>query len=80
MKNYIKYLKENPKKMGMIQGIITFFVIVNVVVNVIDFALPLTIAVAIFSALITALISLQVWGEYKKIEGLKDAIIEFFKW
>lgn len=80
MKNYIKYLKDNPGKMTIIRLIMFFCVIINVVVNVTAFNLWLSISVAAFSSLLTALINIQVWGEYKGIEGLFGAIKALFKW
>ena len=79
MKEYIKYLKDNPNKMLTIQLILAFFIVLNLIVNLIDFNPLLSLSVALFSALVTSLISLQVWGEYKEIEGLWPAVKAFFK-
>lgn len=80
MKNYIQYLKENPNKMTTIQLVMLFCVVINVVVNAIDFNLWLSISVAFFSTILTFLINVQVWGEYKQIEGVIPAIKALFKW
>jgi len=80
MKNYIKYLKENPSKMTTIQLVMFFCVVINVVVNAINFNLWLSISVAFFSTILTFLINVQVWGEYKQIEGVIPAIKALFKW
>ncbi len=80
MKNYIEYLKENPNKMTTIQLVMLFCVVINVVVNAIDFNLWLSISVAFFSTILTFLINVQVWGEYKQIEGVIPAIKALFKW
>lgn len=79
MKNYLNYLKENPNKMTTIQLIMSFCIIINVTVNAIEFNLLLSICVALFSTLLTFLINLQVWGEYKNIEGLINAAKTLFK-
>lgn len=79
MKKYIKYLKCNPSRIVTIILVMSFCAVINIVVNNnIDFNPWLSIAVAIFSIMLTILINLQVWGEYKGIEGLKETIRRLF--
>lgn len=80
MENFNEYLEKNPKKLMLVLGVIAFCITANIVIVVNDFNLWLSIGVGLFTTLITFLIIIQVWGEYKEIEGLKDAIKEFFKW
>lgn len=80
MKNYLTYLKENPAKLfapvfAMLVGILA-----NVFVNNSFTSVWLSIFVGVFTTLVTCLLLLQVWGEYKGIEGFKDTIKEFFRW
>lgn len=80
MKEYIKYLKENPVKMVVVNFVLAFSLGVNLVVNINYSSLGLSIGAALFTTLITCIILLQVWGEYKKIEGFIPALLAFFKW
>lgn len=80
MKDYIKYLKENPTRMVAVNFVIAVCLGINLAVNIVFISVALSVGVALFSSLITSLILLQVWGEYKNIEGLGDTIKEFFKW
>lgn len=80
MKNYIKYLEENPIKIILPLVIFLFSVLANLVVNLWDSSIGLTIGTLLFTLLMNCLIHLQVWGEYKQIEGFIDTIKAFFKW
>lgn len=80
MKNYLTYLKENPAKLfapvfDMLVGILA-----NVFVNNQFTSLVLSFFVGFFTTIITLILLLQVWGEYKGIEGFKDTFKEFFRW
>jgi hypothetical protein len=79
MKNYLKYLKENPVKLVLPLFIIIFTITINTYVNIEFTSLALSLFVAFFTLLINCVILLQVWGEYKGIEGFKDTIKQFFK-
>ncbi len=80
MKNYIKYLIENPVKIIAILFVIGVGASANALVNASSFNIWISIGVALFTTLITCLMLLQVWGEYKGIEGFWPAVKEFFKW
>jgi len=80
MKNYLKYLSENPGKLVLPILITLFFVAVNVMINYKEVNLALSIPVAIFSAIVVFAINLQVWGESKQIEGFIPTIKALFKW
>jgi len=80
MKNYLMYLVKNPVKIIIILFIIAVGSTANGVVNGSEFNIWLSIAIALFTTLITLLILLQVWGEYKNIEGFWPAVKEYFKW
>lgn len=80
MKNYLIYLKQNPAKLfapvfAMLVGILA-----NVFVNNSFTSFTLSFFVGAFTTLVTCLLLLQVWGEYKGIEGFKDTLKRFFKW
>jgi hypothetical protein len=80
MKNYLKYLSENPGKLVLPILITLFFVAVNVIINYKEVNLALSIPAAIFSAIVVFVINIQVWGEYKQIEGFIPTIKALFKW
>lgn len=80
MNNYIKYLIKNPVKIIAILFVIGVGSAANGFVNTTSFNLWLSIGIALFTTLITCLILLQVWGEYKKIEGFWPAVKAYFKW
>lgn len=80
MEKFNEYLQKHPGKLMLVLGIIAFCITANIVINASDFNLWVSIGVAVFTTLITFLIIMHVWGEYKEIEGLKDAIKDFFKW
>ena len=77
MKNY---LKQNPKK--LIAPIFVMFVgiLANIYVNNDSTSFALSFFAGLFTSLITLLILLQVWGEYKQIEGFIPTVKAFFKW
>jgi hypothetical protein len=78
MKNYIKYLKENPIKIVLPILFLLFSIAINIVVNITDSNIYLSIGVALFTLLTLCLINLQVWGEYKRIEGFLETVKQFF--
>lgn len=80
MKNYINYLSKRPIKLIAIAFVILVGAAINGAVNASSFNIWLSISVALFTTLITGLILLQVWGEYKNIEGFWPAVKEYFKW
>lgn len=80
MKEYKKYLKENPIKLVLPIVIFLFSVLVNVYVNNGTGSIGLSIGTLLFTLLINFVINLQVWGEYKCIEGFIPTLKEFFKW
>ena len=80
MKNYLKYLRKNPAKLFLISFIVGIAIATNVFANTSEFNIWLSICTGIFSTLITCLILLQVWGEYKEIEGFWPTIKAYFKW
>jgi protein-S-isoprenylcysteine O-methyltransferase Ste14 len=80
MKNYIKYLKNNPNKMILVNAVLAFCLGINLAVNITFTSLGLSIGVALFTTLVSSLILLQVWGEYKLIEGFWPTVKEFFGW
>lgn len=80
MKEYIKYLISNPIKLLLILFIIGVCITANIFVNASEFNLLLSISTALFTTLITCSILLQVWGEYKGIEGFWPTVKAYFKW
>lgn len=80
MKEYIKYLQENPIKIVLPLVIFLFTILLNIVINQKDSSIGLTIGALVFSVIINFIINLQVWGEYKGIEGFIPTILAFFKW
>jgi TRAP-type C4-dicarboxylate transport system permease large subunit len=79
MKNYLNYLKTRPSKIAIMIAVIIFGGIINGVVNASEFNLLLSIAIGAFSTLIVGIFMLQVWGEYKEIEGFFPTLKAFFK-
>lgn len=81
MKDYLKYLTQNPSKIALIIAIILFGGLINLAVNNTgsEFNLSLSIGVALFSILLICLILLQIWGEYRGIEGFLRTIKQLFK-
>jgi hypothetical protein len=77
MKNY---LKQNPKKLIAPIFVMLFGIAANVAVNYNFESLALSFFVGFFTALITLFILLQVWGEYKGIEGFTETFKQFFRW
>lgn len=80
MKEYLKYLKANPTKMMVVNFVLAICLNINLVLNINFISLGFSIGVALFTTLVFSLILLQIWGEYKNIEGLKETIKQFFKW
>lgn len=80
MKNYIKYLKENPVKLIAPLFFMLFGILANVYVNYEFTSFLLSYIIGFSTTLITLLILLQVWGEYKGIEGFWPTVEAFFKW
>lgn len=78
-KEYIDYLKKNPKKLLAPLFVFIFGITINIVVNYSFSSLALSFFVGFFSSIVTILMLLQVWGEYKGIEGLLPTIKEYFK-
>lgn len=79
MKDYLKYLTQNPSKLALIIAVILFGGLINFVANYTGFNLALSIGVALFSTFVVCLILLQAWGEYMNIEGFWPAVKQFFK-
>lgn len=77
MKNY---LKQNPKKLIALVFVILFGILANIFVNIDFINITTTILVALFTLLMTFIVILQLWGEYKGIEGFTETIKQFFKW
>ncbi len=77
MKNYFK---QNPHKLIFPFFIISFVITINLFVNIKFTDLALSLSIGVFSILILFISLLQVWGEYKGIEGFKDTFKQFFKW
>lgn len=77
MKNY---LKQNPKKLLAPAFVMLFGILANIFVNVNFTSLALSFFVGFFTTIVTLLLLLQVWGEYKEIEGFKDTFKAFFRW
>lgn len=77
MKNYFK---QNPQKLIFPLLAIIFGIVVNIDVNIHFTSLALSIFVGCFTILIIFLAFIQVWGEYKQIEGFGATIKQFFKW
>ena len=75
MKNYIEYLKNNPKKLFLPCLMFIFGSYANIAVRW-DGDL-LRIGVLTFSAFVFAILNLQVWGEYKEIEGFLPTLKAF---
>ena len=80
MKKYVSYLIKNPMKIIAILFVSGVGSAINGFVNSSEFNILLSIIVALFTTLITCLILLQVWGEYKGIEGFWPAVKAYFKW
>lgn len=77
MKNY---LKQNQKKLIAPLFVMLFGIATNIAVNYNFGSLALSFAVGFFTTLITLLLLLQVWGEYKQIEGFTETFKQFFRW
>lgn len=77
MKNY---LKQNPKKLIAPVFVMLFGILANIFVNINFASLALSFFVGFFTTIVTLLLLLQVWGEYKGIEGFKDTFKTFFRW
>lgn len=80
MKNYLNYLSKRPVKLIAIAFVILVGAAINGAVNASEFNVWLSISVALFTTFITCLILLQVWGEYKRIEGFWPTVKAYFKW
>lgn len=77
MKNY---LKQNPKKLIAPLFVLLFGVAANIAVNYNFESFLLSFLVGYFTIILFLLMLLQVWGEYKQIEGFTETIKQFFKW
>jgi len=77
MKNY---LKQNPKKLIAPLFVLLVGVAANIAVNYNFESFLLSFLVGYFTTIIFLLMLLQVWGEWKNIEGLTETIKQFFKW
>lgn len=80
MKNYIEYLKNNPKKLLGPLFVMLVGIAANIYVNYDFQSFLLSYIIGYFTTLITLLMLLQVWGEYKGIEGFWATVREFFRW
>ena len=77
MKNY---LKQNPKKLIAILFVMLVSILANIYINNDFTSFALSFFVGLFTSSITFGVFLQVWGEYKKIEGFTETLKQFFKW
>lgn len=77
MKQYLNYLKNNPSKVVLLILFLGFFVFINIVLRDAEFALR--VGSAVFVLIVVALINLQVWGEYRGVEGFIDTVKALFK-
>lgn len=77
MKNY---LKQNPKKLIAPLFVLLVGVAANVAVNYNFESFLLSFLVGYFTTILFLLMLLQVWGEWKNIEGFTETIKQFFRW
>lgn len=77
MKNYFK---QNPTKLIFPLLALIFGIALNIHQNINFTSLALSLFIGSFTLIIVFMAFIQVWGEYKQIEGFWPAIKQFFKW